>query len=435
MHKYSIRSKITTLKSLLNNELDTMRTKNILGVLDLFMLSIMIVSLPSVEAPKNIFLVLYLVARILTEFLTFNQKKFHWSHWDSMFLTIVVSALLSTIFAGMPHLEEWKGYKVLLTAILTGWFLSRAHYPQEHYQFLFKLIVLSTLPPLIWGLYEYLVIHSRVSLEIHSVGHVNHSAIYLVMIFGAALGWFLSTLNIKKETLQKKSQTIILGMLSTLFFISLIIGMSRGAFGIGIILGLSLFILLGKNKKIRLIGIPSIMVIVLLAIFLKTNIIQKQINNSENNNVLAFRDRVWNVSLETFRLSPLLGIGMSNWHFISLDQLKQSVEGRGETFDAEKYYFHGHSHNLYLSALVERGIVGLIVTFIFMLAWMASLIKTFGRAKRSNEESFLWAGSFSAWLATFGIGLVNTTFHHEHAILACLFLGLYISYTNTVKEV
>ena len=435
MHKYSIRSKITTLKSLLNNELDTMRTKNILGVLDLFMLSIMIVSLPSVEAPKNIFLVLYLVARILTEFLTFNQKKFHWSNWDSMFLTIVVSALLSTIFAGMPHLEEWRGYRVLLTAILTGWLLSRARYTKEHYQFLFKLIILSTLPPLIWGLYEYLVIHSKVTLEIHSVGHVNHSAIYLVMIFGAALGWFLSTLNIKKETLQKKSQTIMLGMLSLLFFISLIIGMSRGAFGIGVILGLSLFILLGKNKKNRLIGIASIIGILLLAIFLKTNIVQKQINTSKANHVLAYRDRVWNVSLEASRHSPLLGIGMSNFHFISMDQLKQSVEGRGETFNAEKYYFQGHSHNFYLSALVERGIVGLIVTFIFMLAWMTSLIKTFGRAKRSSEETFLWAGSFSAWLATFGIGLVNTTFHHEHAILACLFLGLYISYTSAVKEV
>jgi O-antigen ligase len=395
----------------------------------------MIVSLPSVEGPKNIFLVFYLVTRLLTEFLTFKQKQFHWSYWDSMFLTIVVTALLSTIFAGMPHLEEWKGYKVLLTAILTGWFLSRARYTQENYQFLFKLIVLSTLPPLIWGLYEHLVIHSRETLEIHSVGHVNHSAIYLVMIFGAALGWFLSTLNIKKEMLQKKLQTILLGMLSLLFFISLIIGQSRGAFGIGVILGLSIIILLGKNKKIKWIGIATIIGILVLTVLLKTNIVQKQITNTENNNVLAFRDRVWNVSLEASRFSPLFGIGMSNWHFISLDQLKKSVESRGEIFNAEKYYFPGHSHNLYLSALVERGIVGLIVTFIFMLAWIVSLIKTFGGAKRSTEETLLWAGSFSAWVATFGIGLVNTTFHHEHAILACLFLGLYISYKSVFKKV
>jgi O-antigen ligase len=395
----------------------------------------MIVSLPSVEGPKNIFLVFYLVTRLLTEFLTFDQKKFHWSYWDSMFLTIVVTALLSTIFAGMPHLEEWKGYKVLLTAILTGWLLSRARYTQEHYQNLFKLIVISAVPPLLFGLFQYLVVYTKSDLELHSVGHVNHSAIYLVMIFGAALGWFLSTLNIKKETLQKKFQSILLGMLSLLFFTSLIIGKSRGAFGIAIILGFSLIFLLGKSRFIKVTGAMSVLAILFFMIVLKTNIVQKQITNSENNNVLAFRDRVWNVSLEASRFSPMLGIGLSNWHFISLDQLKQSVEGRGETFNAEKYFFPGHSHNFYLTALVERGIVGLIVTFIFMLAWIASLIKTFGRAKRSTEETLLWAGSFSAWVATFGIGLVNTTFHHEHAILACLFLGLYVSYKSTLKRI
>ena len=412
-----------------------MRTKNILAVLDLVMLSLMIVSLPSVEGPKNIFLVFYLVTRLLTEFLTFKQKQFYWSYWDSMFLTIVVTALLSTIFAGMPHLEEWKGYKVLLTAILTGWLLSRARYTQEHYQNLFKLIVISAVPPLLFGLFQYLIVYTKSDLELHSVGHVNHSAIYLVMIFGAALGWFLSTLNIKKETLQKKFQSILLGMLSLLFFTSLIIGKSRGAFGIAIILGFSLIFLLGKSRFIKVTGAMSVLAILFFMIVLKTNIVQKQITNSENNNVLAFRDRVWNVSLEASRFSPMLGIGLSNWHFISLDQLKQSVEGRGETFNAEKYFFPGHSHNFYLTALVERGILGLIVTFIFMLAWMASLVKNFGRAKRSDTETFLWAGSFGAWVATFGIGLVNTTFHHEHAILACLFLGLYLSYTSVFKKV
>ena len=352
-----------------------------------------------------------------------------------MFLTIVITALLSTIFAGMPNLEEWNGYKVLLTAILTGWFLSRARYSQKHYHNLFKLIVIGAIPPLLFGLYQYLIVHMKSDLELHSVGHVNHSAIYLVMIFGAALGWFLSTLNIKKETLQKKIQPIMLGMLSLLSFISLIIGKSRGAFGIAIILAFSLIFLLGKSRFIKITGAMSVLAILFLVIVLKTNIFQKQITNTENNNVLAFRDRVWNVSLEASRFSTMLGIGISNWHFISLDQLKKSVEGRGEIFDAEKYFFPGHSHNLYLSALVERGVVGLIVTFIFMLAWITSLIKTFGRAKRSSEEIFLWAGSFSAWVATFGIGLVNTTFHHEHAILACLFLGLYISYSSALKKV
>ena len=172
------------------------------------------------------------------------------------------------------------------------------------------------------------------------------------------------------------------------------------------------------------------MLIVLASIVLKTGVIEKQIVNQEANNVLSSRDKVWNVSLEASRFSPLFGIGLSNWHFITLDQLKKFVEGRGKTFDANNYYFPGHSHNHYLSALVERGIVGFLVTLTFMLMWIKHIIKTFKWANKTKDSIRLWSGSLSAWVATFGIGFVNTTFHHEHAILACLFLGLYLSYTR-----
>jgi len=150
-----------------------------LKTFDLLMLSFLIISLPSVEAPKNIFLVFYLLSRISFEFAEWKKRKIKWTRWDSLFLTFALTALLSTIFAGMPllagvsHLEEWKGYSVLMTAILTGWLLSRAEYNRENYQGLFKLIVLSALPPLLWGLYQYLIIHTKQTLELHSVGHVT----------------------------------------------------------------------------------------------------------------------------------------------------------------------------------------------------------------------------------------------------------------------
>ena len=129
-----------------------------LAWIDLLMLSLMIMSLPSVEGPKNIFLVGYLVTRVIFEVQQFKAGFRRWGPWDSLFLTIVFTAFLSTVFAGFSGLEEWKGYKVLLTAILTGWLLSRAHYTKHQYHNLFKLIVLSTIPPLAWGLYENLVI-------------------------------------------------------------------------------------------------------------------------------------------------------------------------------------------------------------------------------------------------------------------------------------
>ena len=263
--------------------------KKILPTLDLVMLSLMIVSLPSLEAPKNIFLVGCLVTRLITEVNQFKEGKNLWGGWDSLFATIVFTALLTTIFAGFPGLEEWKGYKVLLTAILTGWFLSRTYYSENEYQLLFKLIILSTIPPLVWGLYEYLVVHSRASLEVHSVGHVNHSAIYLVMIFGASLAWLISHLNTKKEKVTLSWQITLLGILSLLFFISLIIGESRGAFGIAVILAIMLCLLLPLKKYIKLFGVLFISSMLILTVAVNAPIVKKQIINQENNNVsIAF---------------------------------------------------------------------------------------------------------------------------------------------------
>jgi O-antigen ligase len=404
--------------------------KKILPSTDILMLTLMIFSLPSVEAPKNIFLVGYLITRIISEIIQFKKGIWQWGSWDSLFLTIVLTALLSTMFAGFSGLEEWHGYKVLLTAILTGWLLSRADYTKSRYQLLTKIIILSTIPPLAWGLWEYLVIHSRKTLEIHSVGHVNHSAIYLVMIFGASLAWFLSHFNIKEKVRNLKWGNILLGLLTIVFFISLIIGQSRGAFGVAVILGLSLFFLLSRTKILKIMGVLTIFFVLLVTVLFNAQIVQKQVTNQENHRVLAYRDRVWNVSLEASRFHPILGIGMSNWHFITIDQLKKSLEIRGEIFNPNQYAFPGHSHNLYLTALVERGIVGLIVTFFFMFAWIKQLTKTYNWTKKSSEASFLWGSSLSAWMATYGIGLVNTTFHHEHAILACLLLGIFLSYTR-----
>ncbi len=405
--------------------------KKTLAQIDVMMLGLMIISLPSIEAPKNIFLVGYLLTRVISEILEWKKIKINWKQWDGLFFSIVVTAFLSTLFAGMPHLEEWKGFMVLLTAILTGWLLSRAQYSRENYQGLFKLIVLGALPPLLWGLYQFFILHTKLSLELHSVGHVNHSAIYLVMIFGASLSWFLSYFDSDKFKMKaSRFYLLVLGVLSFIFFMSLIIGQSRAAYGTGILLGFLLLHLICKNKKIKIFGVALIILIFLLSVILKTGVIEKQISNQESNNVLSSRDKVWNVSLEASRFSPTLGIGLSNWHFITIDQLKKSVEDRGEKFNPNNYWFPGHSHNLYLSALVERGILGLFMTLIFMLFWFRHIVKTYTWALKSQDSIRLWSGSLSAWVATFGIGLVNTTFHHEHAILACLFLGIYLSYTR-----
>lgn len=155
----------------------------------------------------------------------------------------------------------------------------------------------------------------------------------------------------------------------------------------------------------------------------------------KNNNFLSDRDRVWRTSIEAAKFYPLLGIGNSNWKLISYEKIKESLESRGEYFDVKKYYPEArHAHNLYLNALTERGIIGLTCLMSLISYWLITLFKSYRYIKYSQLSAMLWGASFSAWLMTSGVGLVNSTFHHENAIIALFFLGLHLAYFHKISK-
>jgi len=80
--------------------------------LELTLLFLMLLSLPSLEAPKNIFLVLFVVIATVRQVKT--KSLMVWGAWDWMFLAIVTTAFLSSMFAGLAPGDEWKGFRVLL---------------------------------------------------------------------------------------------------------------------------------------------------------------------------------------------------------------------------------------------------------------------------------------------------------------------------------
>jgi O-antigen ligase len=390
--------------------------------LELAFLSLMLLSLPSLEAPKNIFLILFLATSLYRQYA--KKTKDPWRLWDWIFLSYIASAFLSAVFAGIANGAEWGGFSSFLIWTGFAWLLSRTQYESKEITWIIWLTILGTLPPLVWGMIEYIVIHTKGTLQLHSVGHVNHSAIYLGIILGAALSVALSIW--REVGLIKR---IGLTLLPIIFFVSIIIGQSRGVFGISLI-RLSLIILLIPNsKKIKVVAFGLFAIILALMPLMNAGIIQKQIASQNANHNLSDRDRVWSVSIEAARFYPIFGVGNGNWNRITLDDLKKSREERNVPFDEKNYAIqYGHSHSLYLSSLVERGIAGFVILIIFMGAWLATLIKSYNKLKSSTQGAYIWGSSLSAWIVTCGVGLVNSTFHHEHAILALLFLGLHLGY-------
>lgn len=404
------------------------KNNNALLILEITFLSLMAASLPSIEAPKNIFLVFFVITSLIRQIKTYQLQS--WGFWDWIFLATVISGTLSTVFAGYAPAEEWKGFRPFLTYVFVGWLVSRSHYSKNQISWLFWLTILSTLPPLVWGYWELFWLHTKNTLQLHSVGHVNHSAIYLEIIFGASVGATLCLWS-KFKNILKITLILMLGFMVA----GLIIGESRGAVGVGFISSIFMILMLAKKTNIKIGSLSLVGLIAILTMILNTSVIQKQRDYEKAGNVLSDRDKIWNVSIEAAKYYPAFGLGISNWHFIKIEDLKKSVEARNEVFEPEKYSIqYGHSHNLFLTILVERGWVGFSIFIFFMNAWIFALIKSYKQTKINHGFGVVWAGALSAWLGTFGIGLVNTTMHHEHGILSWLLLGLFLNYLLNQKS-
>ena len=402
--------------------------KNKLKFLELAFLSLFLVFLPSLEAPKNIFLAGYLITALYRQSQLPPSK---WSIWDWVFLSLIVSSFLSSLFPFVAEGSEWKGFRGMLLWIIFGWTLFRADYNFEEKKYLFIFAILMTIPPLIWGLSESLVLHTKEALQLHSVGHANHSAIYLCMMTGAGLSLLISQL----QSAQKK-YVFITSLLFIFLICSVIISQSRGAFGVAFLLIFSMFLLSKLSVKIKTILLALLTIFLVTIVFIKPfPIIKKQIINQNNHDILSQRDKVWRTAFEIARFNPLLGIGGGNWNHIKMDQIKSAVESKGETFNAEDFALqYRHPHNIYLSNLVDRGILGLIIFLNFMLIWLITLINSYKTFNQDSKAMLFIMGSFSAWTTIFGIGFVNTTFHHENALLALLFLSLHLNYLRQKNQ-
>ena len=402
--------------------------KNKLKFFELAFLSLFLAFLPSFEAPKNIFLGSYLITALYRQSQLTSSK---WSIWDWIFLSLIGSSLLSSLFPLVAGGLEWRSFRGILFWVIFGWALYRSDYSEPEKNYLYILAILMILPPLIWGLTELLFLNSTSALQLHSVGHVNHSAVYLCMIAGAMASFVL----VQLQTAQKKYVFIAIFFLIILSA-SVIISQSRGAFGILFLLIYTLILLVKLSIKIKTIML-SLLTIFLITIFFITPlpVIKKQIANQDNHIVLSYRDKVWQAAYEISKFNPLLGIGGGNWKHIHIDQIKSAVESRGETFNAEDFALQwGHPHNIYLSNLVDRGILGFITFLSFMFIWLVTLVKSYKKFNQDSKAMLFIMGSFSAWTSIFGIGLVNTTFHHENALLALFFLGLHLNYLRQKNQ-
>jgi O-antigen ligase len=201
----------------------------------------------------------------------------------------------------------------------------------------------------------------------------------------------------------------------------------RAASGVAVILLCALAAVVARTLGLGRAAWAGALLVIAAAILVGgTSALQRQIENTEDHNILSQRDLIWNRGLVAWRATPWFGVGPDNYSQITVTDLRTELAAEGKPYVATEYAGAPHAHNLYINVLVERGIVGLAALLAVLLTWGALLLRRWPQPGMQSAPLVIWGASFSAWLVTVVIGFANTTLHHEHAMLALMALGLWL---------
>jgi O-antigen ligase len=384
-------------------------------------LAALCVFLPLAEAPKNLLWLAYLATWLVNRA---RAREFggDWDPWDTLIALWIASGYLVAAFAGL-HKSEWQGAGDLLRYGSILWLVKRAGYGERESKLALTALVAATVVGLLIGYFRlWSGIGKSGTLQLHSVGHVNHTAIYLAIMLGLCAAWAYTRFRVWTAGRRALAAAVLL-----LVLVSLVVTASRGAIGVGLVMLPLLAAAWRPRWRAPLAASAAAIVLVAgAALLFRFEVVRKQERNVADENVLAFRDGVWRVSLAAFGRYPAFGVGMDNYSQITPERVRTWRGEAGARFAPDTYYFTSHGHSLFANTLAERGAAGSAALGAVLAAWLYALLRHRPRAPDADLYWLLWGGSAAAWFVTVAAGTVNTTLHHEHGILAALLLGLWL---------
>lgn len=382
--------------------------------------------LPLVEMPKNLAWLLYVVTWIVNRARARDWGG-RWDYWDTLFALWIASGYLVAAFSGLKGSELGGAHELARYAIL-GWAVKRGGYGAKEIRWILGALVASAVGGLAYGHWRLWSGAAKSNtLQLHSVGHVNHTAIYIAIILGVCASWLFA-----RWRAWRAGRRAVAAAVGVLVLASLAVTASRGAIGVG----LALLLVIGgawwPRWRVPLIATLAVVgMTIALAVGLDSDVIRKQQDVEARQSVLQGRDGIWRMAVAAWERYPWFGVGMDNYSLISHELVRSWRAEAGKEYDAGRYVRFPHAHNLFINALAERGVVGFAALAGVILAWLAALVRKRPGPRDADLAWLVWGGAASAWIVTVAVGMVNTTLHHEHGLLAVLLLGLWLSTLRT----
>ncbi|MGY6277699.1 O-antigen ligase family protein [Methylomonas sp. MgM2] len=370
--------------------------------------------------PKTVFLWLFIVFSAVS--IWAHKANFRWQLDDGLLLIWMVSGFVVALFAGIHH-KEWGGATGILTLALFFLVIKNISLSDKLKRIITLIVLVSTLLATVEGLWQLLVIKQHKALELHSVGHVNHSAIYLVLNFALALAM---TLTLRKSDALAAKIFVWFCLLTTAACI--VLSNSRASALTMVVIAMSFgLVWLGKSKRPLLVIALSIVAVFSGLYFENARVVEKHLRKTSHGDMIGERQAIWNSSLLAWRRFPWFGVGIKNFDQATEELQRQWLAEEGKTYLEGRYRPYAHAHNFYLSALAEQGLFGFSV--IMLIIGRIGFLLYKHRPGPVDADSYwcCWMAALGAVEVVLVNGLFNTTLHHEHGLLTLLLIGIWWS--------
>ena len=392
--------------------------------LEVLLIGLVMFTLPIFEAPKNIFTILLILVWILISL----SKK---SLGVSTRFDLPLFGLTLVLWLGPPF--STYGYSVVSEYAAARWSLlalfvllvGRLNYTREHLYFIWFMLLLGGVVAVcesfwIWS------INNREYPELRSVGHTNHSAMYILVILAAGIS----------ATLTSKRMLVLLGALSVSVSL-LYLPASRSIVSTGtafVVISVAMLYFCREQIGVKWISLGG----VILAAGISLTFLlpfghefwDEIIRRFSGEDIFSGRDRILNAALAVWRQNPIFGTGWFSFGPVTSEESIRLVLQRADIqYDASTFIHTSHGHNLWTTILVERGLMGLILITVILFMY----IKFYFYNSFMNTElgSFDRIVSLAALLVAVGFavgGLGNTTMMNEHGHAGMAFIAMTYGY-------
>lgn len=381
------------------------------------------VVLPILESPKNLILFLLLLLSVIRVV----GGDFTWRRPDRVetsLLFILAVSILSTAI-NWPLVNGLKGLKDTLSQVLVFWLIYRAGYSGRQRHGLAALVAVGVVFGLGWGIVHVLQSGPR-QLQFHSAGTVTQSSMYLgiALIATFAVAWMGTG---RSTELRAKAVNSLWWMATAIMMIGLFLMASRGAI-VAVLIAVLVLMVAARERRLWVVMTGLLTAALVLAVWLPDRFDQHRslVKTRESITTGAFveadqgRYDNWRIAMRRISQgdSLLLGIGPRN--FAAIDHTKMQ-------FDPPLTIKPGrlnHAHNIFLNKLVEEGIVGLATLLFFFGLVIARLVQDY---RAGAWRNWPWFAAVGAVIVPSIAGSFNTPWQQEHALLAMLWLALYMA--------